>query len=216
MRLAFHRLERDWTGRRVFLLGGGPSLQGFEFERLRGRGTVVAINDAIFAAPWADVAFSIDSVWVRRRREDLARFAGETIAAIRPGSPGLFVPRIKYLSRISSPGLSRDPSELCSGFNSGFGALGLALQRGASEIFLLGYDMNGAGHFHKGYEWDCRFGVKEYPTWSRLFSTLEEPAKANGSAVFNCNPESAIRCFPFASIDQVLANDDPSLYRLRA
>lgn len=40
------RVPRAWDGETCFILGGGASLAGFEAARLRGRGRVVALNNA--------------------------------------------------------------------------------------------------------------------------------------------------------------------------
>jgi hypothetical protein len=52
--------------------------------------------------------------------------------------------------RIAEKGLSRDPSVVHSGGNSGYQAINLALHLGATRIILLGFDMcwhGGLAHF---------------------------------------------------------------------
>lgn len=197
----FCQLPRDWAGRSVILIGGGPSLRGFDFDRLRGRAIVVAINDAIRAAPWADVAFTIDRQWLARRRDELVRFSGEKIAAMPLGQPA--VQGVKFVQRRRGGGLSDDPAVVHTGDNSGFAALGMALMRGAGNIALLGYDMDRPGHWHDGYEWSSQYGPQNYPAWAAGFSSLAVAARELGARVLNCNPDSAIRCFPFGAVDQV-------------
>lgn len=201
----FTQLEPDWRGRRVILIGGGPSLTGFDFAQLEGTGAIiVAINDALRAAPFADVAFSIDTLWLDRRATMLGYFQGEIVAAAPPGyRPPL--DRIQLLRRVAASGLSRRADTLLTGGNSGFAALGMALMREAAEVFLLGYDLTQAGHFHGGYEWQSRYGVRHYPQWARAFAVLASEAAARGTAVFNCNRRSAISAFPFATIDESLS-----------
>lgn len=199
--VAFGRLTRDWEGRTVFLLGGGPSLRGFDFASLQGRGVVVAINDAFRVAPWASEVFSIDTVWLRNRERELHAFAGRIVAAV-PDNFETTLPGL-WLHRRRGPWISDDMSEIRTGDNSGFAALGMAAMRGASRIALLGYDMNGPGHFHAGYPWHCRFGSNCYPTWVRFFSRIARPLHARGVRVVNCNPRSAIRCFKFGTVDDV-------------
>mgnify|MGYP002682074433 CR=1 FL=1 len=48
-----------WKGQRCFIVGGGPSLKGFDFGRLRGE-RVIAINRAFEACPTADIMFAMD------------------------------------------------------------------------------------------------------------------------------------------------------------
>ena len=52
--------DGSWSGRRCFIVGGGPSLKGFDFERLRGE-RVIAINKAFYDVPFADIVFAMDS-----------------------------------------------------------------------------------------------------------------------------------------------------------
>ena len=192
-----------WRGRSVFVIGGGPSLAGFEFDRLRDRGIVLAVNDAIKAVPFADAVVSIDTVWWTHRKQFLRSFGGEKIAIVPPSHKT--EPGVTRYARDNRAMISRDPGVVCTGENSGFAAIGLAFMRRARVIHLLGFDMTAPGHFHSGYEWRCRYGAKDYPRWAGMFGVLQDEAVARGSRIVNLNPASAIRCFPFATIDEVLA-----------
>lgn len=205
MSLAFIELTQDWADKRVFLIGGGPSLKGFGFQRLRRAGVVVAINDAVKYAPWADCAVSIDTVWIRRTRYRLASFKGQQIGIVPQDWGGPHPSNMQCLRRISGPGFSGDMRSVYTGNNSGYAALHIALQRGAQQIYLLGYDMTGPGHFHSGYRWPCVYGADQYPAWSQMFGVLAEVARTRGARVVNCNPGSAIRCFEFQSINEAVA-----------
>lgn len=200
----FQTLTEDWQGKTVILIGGGPSLKTFNFMRLvpmRRAGTiVVAINDAIRRCPWADVAFSIDKLWLSKRRYLINHFKGEKIGVVAADC-SRFRPGVRYFLRSPDAGLSDDMSVICAGENSGFAALGMSIMRGATRIYLLGYDMKGPGHFHAGYEWVCPHGVADYPRWAGHFDTLAIAAIERGVSVVNCNPDSRILCFPFGSIE---------------
>jgi hypothetical protein len=203
--LAFDRVDREqWAGRSVYLIGGGPSLKGFDFERLRNRGVVVAINDAVLHVPWADCVFSIDIIWIARREAALrARTAGEVVVAVpedweRP--KGLAV---TALARRRGTGVSPHAWAVMTGDNSGYAALSLALMRGASKVALLGYDMTGRGHWHEGYSWGSRYGHRQYRAWASAFATLAVAAKARGVEVVNCNPASAVRGFRFGEPEEI-------------
>lgn len=196
---AFGTLTADWRGRSVYLIGGGPSLKGFDLRQLKGRGIVVAINDAVRSAPWADVAFTIDRTWLRRRRREMSGFAGEKLAAVPDGFPNLG--GYTYLRRLPEAGLSADMGVLLAGGNSGFAALGMALMRGAGRVALLGYDLGAAGHFHRGYEWRSPYGAKDYPAWIDSFAVLA--AAAGDTDIINCNPGSALRCFRFGGFEEI-------------
>jgi hypothetical protein len=196
----FTRLNLDWIGKTVFLIGGGPSLTGFDFERLRGKGIIVAINDAVRFIPFADVAFTIDTVWIDKRVAVLEAFAGEIVAVV-PADYKCPIARARLLRRVNAVKMSARGDSLSTGGNSGFAALAMALMRGASRVLLLGYDMSGAGHFHGGYRWRSRFGAQHYPIWAERFHSLAGLAQLTGAEVINCNRGSAITAFPFATIE---------------
>lgn len=186
----------NWKGRTVYLIGGGPSLKGFDFARLRRRGVVVAINDALLSVPWADASFTIDLVWLRNRIWPLAAFLGERIAMVPDG----WVPPPPLTLECFKTYLRTDEA---SGGNSGYAALAVALHRGAARVALLGYDMSGPGHWHKGYDWQSRFGAADYPRWRQQFHLLAYAAQQRGVRVINCNPKSGIKYFPHAAWDSV-------------
>lgn len=201
----FARMSRDWDGRSVFLLGGGPSLRGFDFLALQERGIVVAINDAIRAVPWADCGFTIDVTWLGQRQQDIAEFVrgGREMLAAVPASYMRGQAGVRYVERQPGAWLSDTMTTVYTGDNSGFAALGMAMQRGAKRIALLGYDMTVPGHFHAGYPWVSRYGAQDYGRWAAMFGVLATFAKQNGVSIINCNPASAVACFPFGSWEEV-------------
>ena len=54
--------DGDWSGERCFIVGGGPSLRGFDWGRLRGE-RVIAVNRAFEQLPFADISVSLDERW---------------------------------------------------------------------------------------------------------------------------------------------------------
>jgi len=168
----------------VFLIGGGPSLKGFKFSRLRGKGVVVAINDAMKSIPWADCVFTIDTLWLRRRRELLRQFTGEKIAAVPPEYRD--VPDFKYADRVNAVRVSRDSHTIHTGENSGFAAMNLAIVKKGNPIYLLGYDLGEPGHWHDGYEFKTRFDHTRYSQWVLNFESVADEIKRSGISVKNC------------------------------
>lgn len=200
VRVNYGSLSRDWEGRSVYIVGGGPSLKAFDFDRLKGRGLVVCVNDAFLHVPWADCVFSIDTVWLRQRGRVLRQFSGEKVAAVPPDFNAR-MPGFTFLRRLSGAGFTEDMGSLWTGDNSGFGALHMALQRGASKVALLGFDLTAPGHWHKGYEWTCR--TTNYAAWVSHFAGLASAAMRQGTHVINCNPLSGIRCFVFGEPEDI-------------
>jgi len=59
----FKKVSPIWKGQTVYLIGGGPSLKGFDWNRLRNKKSI-AINKAIKFWPEADAMYWTDGrVW---------------------------------------------------------------------------------------------------------------------------------------------------------
>jgi hypothetical protein len=197
-----------WAGEPCFLLGGGPSLTGFDFERLHGRGRVIAINRAFEFAPFADVLFFMDHKFYRICHDIPERFAkwqafkGHKIFLNLIGRKLEDVYSVRSLGR---HGCSLSlKAGLFHGNNSGLGALAFALAMGARPIYLLGYDMrheNGRAHFHDGYGVTQPERVSQ--SFIKDFEMFERERRGRGE-IINLNPRSGLRMFPFSTIDEVL------------
>lgn len=191
---------------RVYLIGGGPSLKGFDFGRLSGR-TVVAVNDAAIHIPSATALFSLDLTWIANRRQLLAEFAGEKYVAVPEDYDfSQAVDGVTYLRRIRiRQGLSYTNHEIAmGGGNSGFGALNLAYLKGAREIFLLGYDLCDSGsHWHLGYAWGSGKHDALYRKWAQQFDMVAWDLAKMGVRVWNASLISAITAFHKVRLEDV-------------
>ena len=201
----------SWTGRRCFIVAGGRSLRGFDFDRLRGERTI-AINKALREVPFADVLFGMDFQfleWIQRGdlgedyRRAFLRFTGEKIWLNLTGTSYPYPRDVRVLLGAGEIGWTKTlEAGLYHGNNSGYAAINLALLLGADPIYLLGYDMKGPGHYHDGYPTSIQAGALEQFRTSIEAGARELPADA--PRIINLNPKSALRCFPFGSIAKVL------------
>lgn len=190
-----------WKGQPTFIIGGGKSLTGFDFNRLHRDGVrVIALNSAYRVAPWADAMFFADRRWYDWNKDDLHLFTGGPVitrSIIRDPT------RLIYrLNRESKQPLSHDASFI-GGWCSGGCGLNLAYLYGADPIFLLGYDMV-EGNWHDWHQLPPKPGQHRNSFIPPLERMAPELAKA-GRRVFNTNPRSALRCFPFIDLEEVLA-----------
>lgn len=203
-----------WAGRRCFILGGGPSLRGFDFSRLAGE-LVIGVNRAFEAFDPA-ILYSMDMrylTWVMTG--EYGDEAAERFDCMR-GTKAWLRANDRYgfedgIYRVDSNGGDKLTFSLEEGFcqqnNSGFGALNLALCLGCTEIFLLGFDMHGDGGkqawWHNGHP-----QVNDDSTYrERMIPLFEQHAKAiadQGVRVVNLNPDSALKCFEFSTFDEVM------------
>jgi len=192
----FGSVALDWQDETVWVIGGGPSLRGFDFERLRGKGKVIAVNKAMFLIPWADVGFTLDQHFCRKHRNDMVDYAaggGLPFLALPPNEDGhKSIPGGVYIIRRRNPGLSKNPLD-CYGVNSGYGALNLAFLSGSKRINLLGfdfdYDRDGQTHWHDGYEWHSKQNHKFYQRWTTAFDMASDQLRDAGVEVTNYTDE---------------------------
>lgn len=160
----FSKVLPHWKGRRVVILGGGPSLTPEQFAavgaaRTADRIRVIGINDAYLCAPWADVLYFADSEWWTWQtegkpkpklglsgddvRQRFADFRGEKCSIQNTGMniDDAQVHMLRNLhGKANMIGLSRDPMMIASGGHSGFQGINLAYLAGALDIILCGFD----------------------------------------------------------------------------
>lgn len=205
--------DGSWFNQPCFIIGGGPSLKGFEFERLRGAGRVVAINKAFKDAPFADVLFAMDYPFLEgitqgkfgeEYRLAFMRFLGMKVWVDLSGYG--YPEDIFVVPSAGEHGWTKSLKDgLCHGQNSGYGALNLAIVLGANPIFLLGYDMKkgpeGATNYHEGYT----TGISPDALEAYRKNFEEGAALLNGGPrIINLNTASALRCFEFSDVDVAL------------
>jgi hypothetical protein len=199
-----------WDDRPTLIVGTGPSLHRFDFERLRGLGHVLAVKEAVWDLPFADACFGLDLGWIERRRDKLASLSMELYLAV-PASTPAKARRIRnavYLVRRRDGDLLRtDPGEVESGGNSGFGALNLAFLKRARRIVLLGYDYDGGRHYcpERYTHLTPGHNARYLPRWGRNFDRTAPQLRAAGVTVLNASLTSTVMAFPRASIDEALA-----------
>lgn len=116
---------------------------------------------------------------------------------------------LRWLQGIDMGGLSRDPSMIHTGKNSGTQALGLAHCFGASRVVLLGFDMqrtDGKSHWHGDHPKPLGNGSREsHLIWRQYMEIAAEDCKRIGLEVINASRATALKCFPRMSIEDALA-----------
>lgn len=93
------------------------------------------------------------------------------------------------------------PGRIHYGNNSGFAAVNLAVQFGAKEIKLVGFDMKRTGgqeHFFGDHPAPLHNG-SDFAPFVRAFTNASK-AMPEGVTIINCTPESALRCFPMGEL----------------
>lgn len=197
------RVPRDWVGEAVFIIGGGPSVKGFDFDRLRGRRIIAVNNAGLDLVPWADVLFWADKRWLDWNVHRLGEHTGQyKVSRKLPHIPtGHDIKVLRFKPRR----LSHLPDAV-GGWCGGSSAINLAHLFGARVIVLMGFDMR-PGNWHDDHKLppiDGQHREKFIP----VLEAMEPELRACGVVVINTNPRSALRCFPFADIEELLAMDN--------
>lgn len=110
-------------------------------------------------------------------------------------------PEVHMLRNDGVEGLPTKPNHLTTGKNSGYQAVILAILAGASRVVLVGYDMHcpgGVAHWHPEHPLPSPEGW--YLDYAKQFAALV----GCGVEIINATPGSAIKCFPFKQLQEVL------------
>jgi hypothetical protein len=170
-------------------------------------GRIIAINNAWKLRPDADVLYFCDAAWWRKHGQEVkSGFRGGYRITISDARD----PALKRLRNSGRTGLETKPDGLRHGTNSGYQAINLAYHFGARRIALLGYDMRieeGRTHWHAGH------GAEPAVVRHRLekvmlpqFKALVAPLAAAGVEVLNATPGSALTCWPYRSLEEILCS----------
>jgi hypothetical protein len=163
--------------------------------------------------PWADAVYGCDAAWWKYRN-GLPEFGGLKISW---AGNGLTYPDIKKVEIVKT----RKGRELYSddfhitgnsiggGGNSGFQALNMAvLLFGARNFALVGFDMHDRGgkHWYGRNIWPQANNPQQsnFSRWMRAFDAALPKLTSIGAVVVNCSQGSALKTFPFQSIENAL------------
>lgn len=193
------RIERWFEGRTVVVIGSGPSLSTADLRkvgaaRIAGRCRVIAINDAVYVAWFADWLHACDAKWWRWHPGIEERFPG-----IKTSLQA--VPGVSLITETGISGFDPDPSKIRTGKNGGYQAIHLAAHAGAKKIVLLGIDMQGP-HFFGDHpdRIQAQWGALMIPH----FETIKPALAERGIHVVNASPGSALKAFPAGSLSDHL------------
>ncbi len=208
--------KRRWAGCTVVAIASGPSLHLDDLESVRiwqaespEKRRVIAVNATGSLAPWADVLYGCDegfwSVYGPTMPRGPERWTANELAARAYG--------INFVASRDEPGLSEPPSVINQGGNSGYQAIGLAYAWGAARVILLGYDMQrtgGKSHWHGDHKGGLPNLGPALATWPAKFEAIQR----QWPHVVNATRETALTCFPRASLADALIDPPEALMPL--
>jgi hypothetical protein len=188
----------DWW----LIVATGPSLKRDDIELFRGKATAVAVNCAVFYAPWAEYLFAGDSVWWRHYGPKIQWYKGQRVSRTH---------RAKNIQ-------SWRGNWPRTGGNSGHMAIQYSVDQGAKNIALLGFDQQkteGKAHCHADHPKFKDDGQRTnmanaggIGAWPRLMNRTAKDLKERGVKVINLSRETALECFPRMTIDQFLKSKE--------
>jgi len=201
--ISYGRVLPTLKGETIYIVGGGPSLEGFNWSLLKTK-KVIAINKAFKYVPWANVLYWTDSRFYGWHKNEIDALDCYKYT-ISSGTN--YDERVNVIKKGNRYGLEKDPRVLAHGDNSGYAAINLAYHLGAAKIVLLGYDMGSHGnktHFHDGYPVKATRKEIYNQRFSISFPHIATELKAVGVKVYNTSQRSPLNCFPKISIEQSL------------
>jgi hypothetical protein len=199
----------DWSGQTAAVIASGPSLKRSDVELLRGRARVLAIKKNSELAPWADAVYGCDYPWWRSVR-GLPDFKGLRMAYAPRACKEFGCRPVLIPNHASSDALRfEEVGSVGGGGNSGFQALNLAVQFGATRILLLGFDCQdkgGAAHWYGRNSWANGSNPSEsnFKRWRKAFAKAAEQLNDRGVEVINASPASEIKGFRKAAVAEAL------------
>jgi len=137
-----------WIGSTVVVIGGGPSLQGMDWNDVRRVGAgarYIACNDA-YQLGWPDMCFFGDAAWydIHSNLKAFEDYPGLKVSAAFEclGLEGLLTME-RWPLNPAQPvdSLRTEPYRITWYGNTGTTAIALAAKLGARKIVLLGFDM---------------------------------------------------------------------------
>lgn len=194
-----------WLGKPVSILGGGPSLKGFDFSRIPKHHKIIAVNAAFLHAPQADICFTEDVRFIERFGAVLEEWDGlavwHCLLGIKAERGLKACPSVQIIQEKRDDKFwAKDLSALSFSSNSVVGAINLAEILGASVIYLLGVDCRTEGpmvkHFHEDYNQAWDVGAMQVLNWKSDFENWVYPnCKVPIVNVINPDYESAVQCW---------------------
>ena len=197
------KVPRLWDGSDVFVIGGGPSVAGLDLTPIHDK-RVIGVNNAFVLGHWVDICFFGDCRWWDNNIDRIRNHQCLKVTTCeRLAKNG----NLHVLKR-QPVGFSANPNRLAWNGNSGFSAINLAFLLGAKRIFLIGFDMecvDGKHNWHKYHPNEARQDIYQtsfLPKFMRAKKETEQALADAGVQVFNLNPNSKLKLFPFLTFEE--------------
>ena len=179
-------------------IAAGPSLTRADCDALRGFGHTIAVNCAVFFAPWADEWYAADTQFWNYYGSKGAWFKGHRVSRTR---------HALVAEQWRGKGWPR------TGGNSGHQALQRAVESGYDHVALIGYDHQHTGgkvHFHGDHPRKNRVRLGNAPSvhhWVKQMDRTAIDLERRGVEVVNLSRDTALTCFPRMTVEELLEKE---------
>jgi hypothetical protein len=196
----------DWSGRAVAIVASGPSTKKAGVEHLEGRITTLAIKQNVDICPWAEVVYGCDYPWWRHVR-GLPEYRGLKLCydarAEKYGCGKVEIPKANEDGLLFGK-----TGTVGAGGNSGFQAINLAVQFGATRLLLVGFDCQDRSgvHWYGRNMWQGGGNPSgnNFRRWIKAFGDAAKVLAERGVDVVNASPLTDLQCFRRQSITDTL------------
>lgn len=192
------------------IVGGGPSLLGFNWRSLDGE-FCVAVNDAFKVLPGASVVFFSIGDWADKNFRALIDHKGIKVGASIYPDETTSLPGFLSLRLTKGEGLERRPG-CVAGRCSGQMAINFAVTLGFREIWLYGFDMGRDERLATHWHGDALFqsSDEDYSRYAAAIDALAPALARRGVKVWNLSPTSRLTAYPKAAARVLTKPDQPS------
>lgn len=199
-----------WQDQEVFIIGGGSSLDKFDWELLRPEWTI-GCNDAyLHGSDICNICFFGDVDWWKRHHRQLESYRSPEKGSVFTHCNHLKKDKTSWLWKMNREPQGLHRNSLGWNKNTGTGAINLALILGAKRVFLLGFDMHlsndGRSNWHTNNI--NKPNEKVYPKFLKSFKYVlrDLPIKFPGREIINVTDDSNLDCFPKRGVKEFWSN----------
>lgn len=197
-------IPREWVSERAFILCNGESVRAQRHLIPQLRGRIIAIKEAVRLRPDADVLFVAAERAVDIVPDLFKVFTGRYVIA-RNKLPATYPDYVKRVSR------TKDHTQLCQlpdhvcGYDCGTSSIDVAAHFGATEIVLLGMDMQGDRWCNGEYAHPMpHIPPAHHRRHASVLPDIAKDAAKRGIRIVNCSPTSAVTCFERQPLESFL------------
>ncbi len=194
-----------WEGEDAYIVGGGPSLDSFDWDLIRGKNVIGCNSAFVLGADVVSICIFADWNWWKEIGELCLPTYGGMVVGVCPNlDEVLDLPKWVLLMNREERKVGLSYENLGFNGNTGSLALNLALLLGARRIFLLGFDMKMRGNRANWH--DVRHEAanpESYPMFKRNFLRIAKDVVTMfpGREVVNVSDVSELTAFPKVSIE---------------